>query len=121
MSLLKAKMTEFQVEANYWTVIKSQLNFHPLPKLTFDELGEVNGTQGGAMSEVVLGLFISHESYNSQLMPGIEIQPMELKRYDIPFDFVISAVRNGQETLENITYNWIKANDPFFVDAQDVE
>ena len=103
MSLLKTKTTEYKVDANYWTIIKSTLNFHPLPKYTFDELGEINGTQGGAESELVLGLFISHESYNSQLLPNESIQPLETRTYTIPFDFVIAAVRNDSETLENIT------------------
>jgi hypothetical protein len=121
MSLQKTKMTEYQVEANYWTIIKANINLQPLPKYTFDENGDVNGIQGGSQSDLTLGLFVSKEAYDSQMLPGIDIQPMEVRSYTVPFEFVISAVRSTESTVEELTYAYIKANDPFFSDALEVE
>lgn len=121
MSLQKTKMTEYQVEANYWTIIKATINLHPLPKYTFDGNGDPNGIEGGSQSELVLGLFISKEAYDSQMLPGVEIQPLETKFYSIPFSYVIEAVRSTTKTIEDSSYDWIMDNDPYFVDSVEVE
>lgn len=121
MSLQKTKMTEYQVEANYWTIIKSSINLHPLPKYTFDEDGNPNGIEGGASSDLVLGLFVSKSAYDSQMLPGVAIEPLEVKFYSIPFEFVIAAVRSTESTVEQSSYAWIRANDIYFVDSVDVE
>ena len=119
MSLQKTKMTDFGVEGNYWTIIRSELNFTPYPKLIMDENMNVIGMENAPKSSIVLALFVSSNVYMSQAS-GVQVSALEIKEYAVPFIDALNSQREPSKTGEQHAYDWIKANDPFFSDAIDV-
>jgi hypothetical protein len=119
MSLQKSKMTDFGVEGNYWTIISSNLTFHPYPKFVLDENNNLVGLENAPSSPLVIALFVSKEVYDAQAS-GVLAYPLEIKEYAVPFMDALSSQRDPSKTGEQHAYDWIKANDSFFSDAVNV-
>ena len=113
-------MTEYGIEGNYWTIIRSELNFTPYPKLNFDEDMNLIGMENAPMSKITLALYVSSAVYNQQAS-GIQTAALEIKEFSVPFMDALNSQRNISKTGEQHAYDWIKANDAFFADALDVE
>lgn len=117
MAFGKNKLTKFNVEATYHTVIKVNIDLTQVPTPILDENGLPTGEyvpNTGSRSSVTVASYVSKESYLKRCAP------LETKDYLFDFLTTTAVVNSTDKSCKEAVYFLLKSVDEFWTDAETV-
>lgn len=113
MGLKKEKLTAYKVIAEFHTITEVNMNFSITPEPIIED-GEIVGQTEGSSSRIILSSYKDFKSYEQKAMP------LERNEFIVDFITAATAVKTKDKTCEQVAYDIIKKQDPFWEDAETV-